>query len=69
MDLFDFIFTNDFPVNIPQEIDDKLSYFVEISLDYEKEIYFNKEVKHYFYNDKKGTKNKLGYAVIFSNNN
>lgn len=69
LDLFNFIFTNEFPENIPQEIDDKLSYFVEISLDYEKEIHFNKEIKHYLYKDKNGKKNKLGYAVIFPYNN
>ncbi|MEA3452492.1 MAG: hypothetical protein U9Q83_11420, partial [Bacteroidota bacterium] len=69
LDLFNFIFTNEFSENIPQEIDDKLSYFVEISLDYEKKIYFNKEIKHYLYKDKNGKKNKLGYAVIFPNNN
>jgi len=69
LDLFEFIFTNEFPENIPQEIDDKLSYFVEISLDYEKKIYFNKEIKHHLYKDKNGKKNKLGYAVIFPNKN
>ncbi len=68
LDLFNFIFQNKFPVKIPQEIDDKLSYFVEISLDFEKKIYFNKEIKYYFYEDKNGKKNKLGYAVIFPKN-
>ncbi len=65
LDLFNFIFTNKFPKNIPQKIDDKLSYFVEISLDYDNKIYFNKEIKHFYYTDENGQKNKLGYAVIY----
>lgn len=65
LDLFDFIFTTEFPENIPQNVDDKLSYFVEISLDYDSKIYFNKEMKHFYYTDETGNKNKLGYAVIY----
>ncbi len=68
IDLFNFIFDSKLPKDVPQNIDDRLSYFVKISIDYEKKISLKKEIKYYKYKDENGKTNKIGYAVIFPKN-
>jgi hypothetical protein len=63
--LFEFLIQYKFPKAVGEiKLEDRLSLFVEIAMEYEKALDFKYRLNYFEYDDDKGKKRRLGYTVI-----
>jgi len=65
LNLFEFLIQHKFPKAVGEiKLEDRLSLFVEIAMEYEKTLDFKYRLNYYEYDDEQGRKRRLGYTVI-----
>jgi hypothetical protein len=63
--LFEFLIQYKFPKAVGDvKLEDRMSLFVEIAMEYEKTLDFKYRLNYYEYEDDKGKKRRIGYTVI-----